>query len=180
MNKSLMISIPAAALVAIGLSTQVSLAQSAPTLTDDAATPAKPHCVVIPEQPVECFATEAEAMQAGTGENINRTPDQTPDSLNRTAARRPWRATLYEHANYNAGRVGLANYIFGSCGSRANIPPAFNDKTSSLRVGYCGITLYEHANLKGEKRYFSPGRNIPYVGNGFNDKASSFSLPNRR
>ena len=182
MHKSLTIGIPAITLATIVLSAQVSIGQTVPMPIDNAATSTKPHCVVLPEKPVECFATEAEAMRVGASENSNRTPDRTANSVNSAALTSyGWRATLYEHANYNNNslRDGLRYYIFGSCGAKGNISLAFNDKTTSLKVSSgCGVILYGDTNFRGTQVYFGPG-NTPNVGAGFNDKASSYSFPYR-
>lgn len=137
------------------------------------------HCNVGPDMPMQCFATEAEALYEGTGGRIKLEAGQSSKDLTDDELFGPnpngasVYSTLYENADY--GGATLSIYA-SSCSGWNNISGAWNDRVSSARTNTCGITLYEHYNLTGPSlRINYPGTN--WVGVSMNDKASSWSLP---
>ena len=83
------------------------------------------------------------------------------------------RVIIYEHSNYRgaAQAMGVGQYNM----SRIAIG---NDTLSSLRIppGW-SVTLYEHSNFGGRRKTFT--RDTSFVGNEFNDWASSLVISHR-
>jgi len=137
------------------------------------------HCIVGPEKPMECFASEAEALSAATAGRIELAPGQTSRDLSDSQLFAPnpngasLYAVLYEDADYGGSTLTIFS---SSCSGWNNISGSWNDKASSVRTYSCGVTLYDNYNLSGMSlRVNAPGTN--WVGPAMNDRASSWSLP---
>jgi hypothetical protein len=93
-------------------------------------------CIARPKQALRCFPTEAEALRVTSGGRFNLTSGQT---LRASRLPYPYNAVLYQFRNYRGAKVIFAYF---RCGTGTNIPSFFNNRTSSLRLGYCGkVTL---------------------------------------
>jgi hypothetical protein len=136
------------------------------------------HCITGPGKPMQCFATEAEALYVASGGRIVLAPGETSRSLSDKKMLGDGdgvsvQATLYEDVNY--GGETLTIYADG-CNGWNNISALWNDSVSSVRTYGCAITLYEHYNKGGMSLHINyPGTS--WVGSTMNDKASSWSLP---
>lgn len=132
------------------------------------------HCITGPNQPLQCFDTEAQALLVASGRGIDLAAGETSRSLSDTQLfNTSIQAILYEHTNHTGSTLTVTS---GGCYGWNNMPSNWNDRVSSARTGSCGISLYEHYNLAGLRlRIDSPG--TYYVGDAMNDKASSWSLP---
>lgn len=134
------------------------------------------HCITGPNRPVQCFKTEAEALDTASHGHIKLPPGQTASSLSDVqlfAASTTVQAILYVDDNYGGSSLTIYN---DTCSGWNNLSAVWNDVVSSARTGNCGITLYESTNLLGTPlRINSPGTSN--VGAAMNDRASSWSLP---
>lgn len=83
-------------------------------------------------------------------------------------------ALLYEHPNRTGEVLAISD---DNCSGWNNMPGGWNDRISSTWVANgCSVTLFEHYNLTGTS-FYSPAPGHYYVGDAFNDKASSWRLP---
>jgi hypothetical protein len=144
---------------------------------------AKPprHCITTGDQAIQCFDTEAEALRVASDGRIQLASGQTARSLpyedvfGSRDSPTTIQAILYEHANYGGATLTIYN---GGCYIWNNMPGGWNDVTSSVWSGPCGITLYDYPNkdLSGNFLCIGPP-GTPYVGADMNDRASSWSIP---
>jgi hypothetical protein len=143
---------------------------------------AEQHCVDRPKQPLECFNTEAEALYSASNGRIRLPEGGSARSLSdeelfgagTEGTTSTIQAILYVDANYGGSSLSLVDDFCN--GGWNNLSTIWNDVVSSARTSSCGVTLYEHTNLGGTSLSVSPP-GTTYVGNTFNDKASSWSLP---
>ncbi len=74
--------------------------------------------------------------------------------------------TLYEHANFAGGSFSLR-------GTMPWVGEGWNDKVSAVKVPEsCHLTVYQHKDLGGDSRAFTPG-STAYIGDLWNDQVSS-------
>ncbi|MBF6613397.1 MAG: hypothetical protein IVW55_09755 [Chloroflexi bacterium] len=157
-------------------------------LTGEAKAPQPPqHCItsgIGSAQAIQCFNTEAEALRVASGGRIQLEPGQTARSLPYEevfgSSANPdnpssIQAILYEHANYGGATLTIYN---SGCYIWNNMPGGWNDVTSSVWSGPCGVTLYDYPNndLSGKWACIGPP-GTSYVGDAMNDRASSWSIP---
>lgn len=159
------------------------------TVSNELTGVAKPpqHCITSATdagQAVQCFDTEAEALRVASGGRIQLAPGQTARSLpyeevfggsNNPDNPNTIQAILYEHPNYGGATLTIYN---SGCSIWNNMPGGWNDVTSSVWSGPCGVTLYDYPNkdLSGKWVCIGPP-GTPYVGDEMNDRASSWSIP---
>ncbi|MCB0078412.1 MAG: hypothetical protein KDD73_13440 [Anaerolineales bacterium] len=130
-------------------------------------------CVTGPDQPIECFSSESEALYiASKGQILLAVGQTTTDISSEELSSSGIKAILYEHTNH----TGAALYVTSSsCSGWNNLSPSWSDRVTSVWTGGCGVTLFEHFNLTGPSLSINaPG--TYYVGAAMNDKASSWSL----
>ncbi len=142
------------------------------------------HCItsgIGSGQAVQCFDSEAEALRVASAGRIQLAPGQTARSLpyeevfGSSTNPSGIQAILYEHANYGGATLTIYN---GGCYIWNNMPGGWNDVTSSVWSGPCGVTLYDYPNrdLSGKWICIGPP-GTSYVGDEMNDRASSWSIP---
>jgi hypothetical protein len=133
------------------------------------------HCITGPGTPTECFKSEAEALYAASKGRIQLPPGEKAHSLPAEEvfdSLTGVQAILYEHADHGGSTLTIYS---NSCSGWNNMATGWNDRVSSVWLGVCGITLYEHYNLAGPwLDVSSPGTS--YVGSTMNDKSSSWAL----
>jgi hypothetical protein len=139
------------------------------------------HCITGTSHAVQCFDTEAEALRVASGGRIQLAPGQSARSLpydavfSTAADPSSVQAILYENANYGGATLTIYN---SGCYIWNNMPAGWNDVTSSVWSGPCGISLYDYPNKDTTGKWISirpPG--TAYVGPDMNDRASSWSIP---
>lgn len=91
---------------------------------------------------------------------------------------------LYQHGNYDCGGAGEGvGYVLRSGAGFQNVPGAFNDKASSIRIpsGW-SVKLYEHSERGGGSRCIDAPGDADFAGKTFNngvslnDNVSSFEV----
>lgn len=150
------------------------------TASNEVAKPPR-HCITGADQVVQCFDTEADALRVASGGRIQLAPGQTARSLpyeevfGSDDSPNTVQAIMYEHTNYGGATLTVYN---SGCSIWNNMPGGWNDVTSSVWSGACGITLYDYPNkdLAGKSVCIGPP-GTSYVGSNMNDRASSWSIP---
>lgn len=152
----------------------------------------KPYCVAhaVPTgsfQPVvmRCFRTFAASIKAAT-DGLVRLPASaksgsvTPDEINAVidAAKSPSATYVigidYQNAKFKGASLTLTES--SKCGSfsLSSMPSGWNDIVSSLSTSSnCASTLWQNVGFSGSTYQVGVNTKVGYVGNAFNDEASS-------
>ncbi len=103
------------------------------------------YCITGVGVPFQCFATEAEALRMASNGHIQLAANDTSSSMgDEQLFTHTVRAVFYTEPNH-AGHTLIV--VSPTCDAWDNVPPAWNDQISSIRVGTaCSITIYEHPN----------------------------------
>lgn len=157
------------------------LAVPAATLAADGATTdqaaAARHCVALPNQATQCFATFAAGVTYATG---GRVTTGDPSTTQRQLAAAPLssgleiRAILFVNSNYGGSTFTIYDYDVCTW-KQPSMPSGWDDVVSSVQVGSrCGISLYENGTYGGAQ--LNVQANTTYVGDAMNDRTSSWKL----
>lgn len=157
----------------------------AATLAADGASSGQPvpaqHCVALPDKPSRCFATYAAGVSYATGGRVT-TDDPSTAFRDVSAARLldglEIRAILFVDSGYGGSTFTI--YDYDACTWYGDtMISGWNDVVSSVQVGStCGISLFENTyqNVFQTGAQVNVTSNTSYVGDGMNDRTSSWEL----